>query len=144
MESAVPLASELGVVEGDVIEDVEEDADDVKNQDVDDENVDDEDDVEDAVLELVSALVMLKRSVAESVTVAPSSHTAIAKTGEAERSLRVPTIHEKLVAPTWSSETVSAVLEFLPGVLRVINSMSPASSGVNFPSKLAARAALTW
>ena len=105
----MPLGSLLGVAEGDVedSEDAEDEDDDVEGTDVEDTDVEDIDVEEAVVLEATSALVMLKRSVAESVTLAPAAHTAIAKTGEAERSLRVPTSHGKLVAPTWSSATVS-------------------------------------
>jgi len=51
----------------------------------------------------VTALVMLKMFVAESVTMVPSAHTAIANWFENRRSLVVPTIHLKKVASTWSS-----------------------------------------
>jgi hypothetical protein len=67
------------------------------------EDVDDADVVVDPVLLVlvsVSARVMLKMLLDESVTWAPSSQTAMANMGEIARSLVVPTIQEKDVAPT--------------------------------------------
>ena len=76
---------------------------------VDVEKVDEEDTV---LLDCVAALalVMTKTSVAESVSKAPSSHTAMEKRGETERSVVVPTIHVKLVASTWSSAAVISII----------------------------------
>ncbi len=102
------------------------------------------------LLDVVSApaLVMTKTSVAESVSWVPSSQTAMENRGEAERSLVVPTIQVKLVAPTWSSAEWYQSLPFLACVqgetlVRVINSKGP-SVEWNCPLKLAAWVALSW
>jgi hypothetical protein len=72
-------------------------------EDVEDAEAVVEVDADEVVVVLVSARVMFRMPVAESVTVAPSAQTAMENKGEYERSLLVATVHGKDVALTWSS-----------------------------------------